>query len=80
MKKLWIQKAIRKNRKGSLHKMLSIKLGENIPLTLISKIIKAKAGETIRNPSKSGKRIIKVTRLMERKAILARNLKKIKRR
>ena len=79
MKKKWIQSAI-KGKKGSLHKALGIKADEKISVSLLNKIIKAQPGNTIRNPSKKGKRIIKVTRAIERKAILARNLKNIKRR
>jgi len=44
---------------------------------LLNKIVSAKAGDTITNPTTKGKRRIKVTRLLERRAILARNLKRI---
>lgn len=67
-------------KKGSFSRQLGIPEHENIPMTLINRIIKAKTGDVIRNPTKRGKRIIKVTRLLERRAILARNLKMINRR
>lgn len=67
-----------KPNKGALSRQLSIPEKENIPKTLLNKIIKAKAGETITNPCKVGKRRIKVTRLLERRAIFARNLKNMK--
>lgn len=76
MEKKWIQKAI--NKPGTLHKQLEIPENKKIPLALLNKIIKAKAGDTITNPSKTGKKKIKVTRLLEQRAILARNLKKLK--
>ncbi len=76
MKKKWIQKAIGKNRR-SLHSTLGIKKDDKIPLSLLNKIIKAEAGDTIKNPSKKGKSKIEVSRTIEREAILARNLKKI---
>jgi len=69
----WIQKAVLKP--GSLHKSLDIPKPTKIPMTLINAIIKAKAGDTIKNPTSVGKKIIKVTRRLERRAILARNLK-----
>ena len=47
-------------------------------MSLLNKIVSAKAGETIRNPTKTGKRRIKVTRLLERRAILARTLKRMR--
>jgi hypothetical protein len=74
-KKLWIQNL--KLKKGSLSRQLGIKEEDNIPIALLDKIIKAKSGEVIINPTKKGKRRIKVTRLLERRSILARNLKRI---
>ena len=71
----WIQKI--HLRRGALHKQLGISKDNKIPVSLLNKIISAKVGETIKNPSKVGRRRIKVTRVLERRAILARNLKKI---
>ncbi|MCK9430217.1 MAG: hypothetical protein M0R17_09460 [Candidatus Omnitrophica bacterium] len=72
----WIQRV--KPKKGVLSKQLGIPERKNIPMILLNKIISAKAGQTIRNPTKLGKRRIKVTRLLERRSILARNLKNIR--
>lgn len=74
-KKKWIQSTGIK--KGALSRQLGIAEEENIPKTLLDEIIRAKAGDVIKNPTKVGKKSIKVTRLLERRAILARNLKKI---
>lgn len=76
--KKWIQKTGLK--KGALSKQLGIPEKDNIPITLLDKIVSAKAGQTITNPTSVGRRRIKVTRLLERRSILARNLKRIKRR
>jgi len=76
MKKKWIQKAV--NKPGTLHRQLEIPKDKDIPMALLRKIVKAKAGQEITNPSKTGKKKIKVTRLLERRAILAINLKNIK--
>jgi len=76
MVKKWIQKAI--SRQGSLHKSLEIAPDKKIPMILLTMIIKTHAGETINNPTKTGKRRIKVTRAIEQRAILARNLKRLK--
>tara|TARA_R100000687_G_C6336728_1_gene112283 strand:- start:319 stop:561 length:243 start_codon:yes stop_codon:yes gene_type:complete len=76
--KRWVQKAGIK--KGALSRQLNIPIEKDIPMRLLDKIVRAKAGETITNPSKLGKRRIKVTHLLERRAILARNLKRMKRR
>ena len=73
--KKWIQKAV--NKPGTLHRQLGIPKDVKIPVVLLNKIISAKAGDTIKNPVKIGKKVIKVTRLLEERAILARNLKKI---
>jgi len=67
-------------KKGALSKQLGIPEKENIPITLLNKIIAAKAGDTIKNPTQSGKKRIKVTRLLERRAILAQTLKNLSRR
>ena len=72
----WIQKAI--TRPGKLHSELEIPKGTKIPMSLLNKIINAKAGQTIINPTSTGKKKIKVTRKIEQRAILARNLKQIK--
>ena len=69
-----------KFKRGTLSRQLGIPIKKNIPIILLNKIIRAHAGQTIRNPSRSGKRVIKVTRLLERRAILARNLKNFKKR
>ena len=77
MVKKWIQKVHLK--KGVLHKQLGIPQEKKIPMSLLNRIVSAKAGQTIKNPTSLGKRKIRVTRLVEERAILARNLKRIKR-
>lgn len=67
-------------KKGALSRQLGIPEKKNIPEKLLNKIIAAKSGQTIRNPSRIGKRKIKITKLIERRSILARNLKHLKRR
>ena len=76
MVKYWIQKAIK--RPGSLHKELEIPKEEKIPASLLNAIIKAKAGDTIINPTKKGKKKIFVTNRLEQRAILVRNLNNMK--
>lgn len=75
-KKLFISRAIKV--KGGLSRQLNIPIKKKIPFTLLNKIIKAKVGQTIINPTKTGMRKIKVTRLLERRAILARTIKRLK--
>ncbi len=76
MVKRWIQRAI--SRPGRLHSELDIPKDKKIPMVLLNAIIKAKAGQTIKNPTSVGKKKILVTRRIEQRAILARNLKNIK--
>jgi len=73
--KRWIQRAIHKP--GKLHEDLGISKGVKIPMALLNKIVSAKAGQTITNPTKIGKKKILVTRKIEQRAILARNLKRL---
>lgn len=77
-KKKWIQKAVKK--RGALSRQLGIPEKKNIPVSWLSKIIKAKIGATVKNPTRSGKKKVKVTRLLKRRAVLAHTLKKIRRR
>ncbi len=74
----WIQRAIKKP--GALSRQLGIPVEKNIPKKLLLKIKRAKVGTTIRNPTKVGKRRIKVTRLLKRRAVLALTLKKLAKR
>jgi len=76
--KLWIQSAIRKSRKGALSRQLGIPEKENIPVTLLRKIVNAAIGDTIWNPTMKGKRWIKVTKLLKRRANLALTLKRMR--
>jgi hypothetical protein len=75
MKDKWIQKI--KFKKGTLSKQLGVPIEEKIPKTLLRKIIKAEPGDLIKNPTKIGKRKLKVTKLMEQRSNLALNLKMI---
>ena len=77
MTKRFIKKAGIK--KGALSKQLGIPMKQNIPIKLLNKIVRSDVGDLIINPTKKGKRKIKITRLLERRAILARNLKMIPR-
>jgi len=71
----WIQKI--RLKKGVLHRQLGIPSDKKIPMALLNKIIKAKPGDVISNPSVLGKKKIKVTSVLEKRANLARNLKGI---
>jgi len=71
---MWIQHAIRKE--GALSRQLDIPVEEDIPTTLLKKIVNTPIGRTIRNPTKKGKKRIKVTRLLKKRAVLALTLKR----
>lgn len=79
MNRYWIQKAIKPNKKGALSRQLGIPISENIPITLLAKIKNTPIGDTIMNPTKKGKRRITVTPLLKKRAVMAYNLKMIKR-
>lgn len=74
----FIQKA--KLKKGALSRQLKIPEKENIPITLLRKINRTQIGKTVINPTKKGKKSIKVTRLLKRRSVFATTLKTIKRR
>jgi len=75
-KKKWIRRAVKK--KGGLSRQLGIPEKKNIPTTLLKKIKNAKVGTTITNPTKTGKRRIKVTHLLKKRAVLALTLRKFR--
>lgn len=68
----WIQETDMK--KGGLSKMLGYSEKENIPDGIIDEIIKEKEGSMITVKGKE----IKITKLMKKRANLAKNLKKLK--
>jgi len=69
--KKWMQKAFSPYKKCSLHRQLEIPCDVKIPITLLKKIKGTEIGITISNPTKTGKRNIKVTRLLKSRASLA---------
>lgn len=73
----WMQRAF-KNAHGQLHRMLGIPKDEKIPQTLLSKIIRTPIGKVIKNPTKKGKKKIKVTTLLKRRALPVYNANKIR--
>ena len=72
--KLWIKEVVKPEERGRFHAQLGISPKERIPKTLTQKIVSSKIGSTIQNPTKSGKRKIKVTRLMKQRANFALNV------
>jgi len=75
-KRLWIP---RNMKRGALSKQLGIPEKDKIPVTLLKKIKNAEIGETITNPTKTGKKKIKVTRKLKKRATLALTLRKLRR-
>ena len=77
-KKFWIKTALAKRKKGALSRQLGIPEEENIPITLLKAIRDADIGKMVHNPTTKGKRRIKTTRLLKRRAVLALTLKRMK--
>lgn len=76
-KKKWIQEALKGSKRAwSLSAMLDIPKKKNIPMTLLKKIVNTPIGETIKNPTSTGKKRIKITKKLKQKAIFAYNVKK----
>lgn len=64
-----------KIKKGALSKQVEIPEKKDIPLTLLRKIVKTKTNEKLKNPTKSGKKRMKATRLLKKRAQFALNMK-----
>lgn len=54
-------------KKGALKKQLGVPKKEKIPVTLMQTIKRADVGETVRNPTETGKRRIPVTKLLKKR-------------
>ncbi|MCX6693095.1 MAG: hypothetical protein NT074_00870 [Methanomicrobiales archaeon] len=63
-------------KKGALSRQLGIPEVENIPTPLLKKIMDAKLGSTITNPTKIGNERYHVTRLMKMRANFALNMRR----
>jgi len=79
-KKYWIQSAIKKRGalEGFMQRKLGIPKSKRIPATILKKIANAKAGDTIELKYGKKKARVRVTRELERRAILALTLRKIR--
>lgn len=75
MSRLWIQKTGLK--KNVFSNQLGIRSKQKIPMALLNKIIAAKQGDNVKNPTRIGRKSIKVTALLKKRAVLVRNLKRI---
>jgi len=74
----WIQSALRRHKRGSLHRQLEVPNGKRIPTGLLEKIKSAEVGKTVTNPTKTGKRRIKVTGLLKKRVVVAHTLRGFK--
>lgn len=75
-KEFWIPKT----KKGALSKMLGIPEDAIIPMPLLERIKNAPIGSEVSNIWGIGKRYIKVTALLKKRAVLAHTLKRMGRR
>lgn len=62
-------------QKGGLHSDLGIKEGKPIPVSLLRRIMSAKMGTTMNNPTNVGKPQIRITGQLKRRANFALNAK-----
>jgi len=73
MAKKWIQKS--RIKKGALSRQLGIPEKDDISVTLLKAIKKTTTGETMKNPTQTGKRSFRVTVKLKRRAVLALTMK-----
>lgn len=74
-RKFWIKDAIKPKKEGALHTQLGVPKSKTIPKTLLGEIKRTDIGKTVTNPTKTGKRRIKGTRLLKKRAVLAYTLR-----
>ena len=63
-------------RPGSLHRQLRVPDGTALPKTFLEEIKATPIGKMVSNPTKTGIREIKVTRLVKQRAVLALSLER----
>jgi hypothetical protein len=73
----WIPDAVKNHKPGSLHRMLDVPQSETIPFTLLDKTCHTPIGKTVKNPTQTGKKKVKVTKLVKKRSCLALTLKRI---
>ena len=78
-KNFWIQKVVTPKSRGLLHRQLKISLSRKIPKNLLVKIKRAKVNSYVRRRVNNQEFPLKVTRLLKRRAVLALNLERMKR-
>jgi rubrerythrin len=74
----WMGKAFA-GSKGQLHRQLDIPEDQKIPKSYLKKIKETPIGKTAENPTKTGKRSIKVTRQLKQRATLAHTAREVQR-
>ena len=79
-KKYFIQAALKRHKKGALHRELGIPRTKRIPDSLLYKIERARVGSHVKNPTETGRPRYRVTRLLKERATLAHTLRSFKRR
>lgn len=60
-------------KKGALRKQLEIPADKKVPKTLIRKINSAKVGTNVHNPTKTGKRVIPVTKKLHKRTFFVQS-------
>ena len=70
----WIKGVVKPSERGRLHKQLGIPKDDRIPKSLVNRIVAAEVGSSVKNPTKTGNRNVKVTRLLKQRANFAKNV------
>lgn len=77
MGKKWIANVVDPSKKGLTHRQLGVPKNKKLPKTFLQEIKDTPIGETAYNPTRIGKRKIKVTHLAKKRATLALTLRNL---
>jgi len=77
-KEKWVQGAFANHKAGSLHRQLGVPYDKKIPKSFLVVIKRTTIGEVARNPTKTGKRRVTVTRLLKKRGVLAHTVRGFK--
>ncbi len=70
----WIREVDTSGQSIKSDRYLGIPDGKRIPKTFLRRVVNAKIGNTVKNPTETGNRRVKVTRKLKQKAVFAWNV------
>jgi hypothetical protein len=75
-----MQEAFKNAGKGVFHRQLGVPKSEKIPMMYLQSIVNTEIGRVAHNPTKTGHKTIRVTKLIKQRAVALLNADRVNRR